>query len=198
MGLFLSNRPKYISENVRYGWKAVFWKCRIKKILSNSQDGVLNLKTPAPVWQLLFRESEVSGLDDLRYANIALDIFCIILSILPIVYLISNHRYRQKLNQFFLGACISNVFMIAGDLPDWILSMTASVLERLVLSAATALYYAASAFVLYFFIRYIMEYLQMTGRAKKFCLLYAIVLCGVPGRFCWSQPFYRFHILYNK
>ena len=93
-------------------------------------------------------------MDDLRYANIALDIFCIILSILPIVYLISNHRYRQKLNQFFLGACISNVFMIAGDLPDWILSMTASVLERLVLSAATALYYAASAFVLYFFIMY--------------------------------------------
>ena len=142
-----------------------------------------------PVWQLLFRESEVSGLDDLRYANIALDIFCIILSILPIVYLISNHRYRQKLNQFFLGACISNVFMIAGDLPDWILSMTASVLERLVLSAATALYYAASAFVLYFFIRYIMEYLQMTGRAKKFCLLYAIVLCGVQVVFAIISPF---------
>ena len=128
-------------------------------------------------------------MDDLRYANIALDIFCIILSILPIVYLISNHRYRQKLNQFFLGACISNVFMIAGDLPDWILSMTASVLERLVLSAATALYYAASAFVLYFFIRYIMEYLQMTGRAKKFCLLYAIVLCGVQVVFAIISPF---------
>lgn len=79
--------------------------------------------------------------------------------------------------------------MIAGDLPDWILSMTASVLERLVLSAATALYYAASAFVLYFFIRYIMEYLQMTGRAKKFCLLYAIVLCGVQVVFAIISPF---------
>lgn len=136
-----------------------------------------------------FGESEVSGLDYLIYANIALDIFCIILSTLPIFYLVSNHRYRQKLNQFFLGACISNIVMIAGDLPDWIFPTIASFPERIILSAATALYYAASAFILYFFIRYIMEYLQLTGRAKKVCLIYAMVLCGIQIVFALISPF---------
>ncbi len=131
-------------------------------------------------------------MDNLRYANITLDIFCIILSIQPIVYLVSNHRYRQKLNQFFLGACISNIFMIAGDLPDWIFPTIASALEKIILSAATVLYYTASAFVLYFFIRYIMEYLQMTGRAKKICLIYAMILCGVQIIFAVISPFTGF------
>ena len=128
-------------------------------------------------------------MDKLRYANIVLDIFCIILSILPIVYLVGNHRYRQKLNQFFLGACISNIFMIVGDLLDWIFPTIASASERIILSAATTLYYAASAFVLYFFIRYIMKYLQMTGWTKKFCLIYAMVLCGIQIVFALISPF---------
>lgn len=54
-------------------------------------------------------------------ANIALDILGIILSLIPIVYLISNHRYQQKLNQYFLGVAVSNIFMIVGDLADWLI-----------------------------------------------------------------------------
>ena len=128
-------------------------------------------------------------MDELRYANIALDIFSIILSVLPIVYLVSNHRYRQKLNQYFLGICISNIFMIGGDLPDWLLPTAAEASEKWILSAASAVYYIASAFVLYFFIWYVMEYLQITGRAKKFCLLYALLLCSVQVVFAAISPF---------
>ena len=133
-------------------------------------------------------------MDNWRYANIALDIFCMILSTLPIFYLVSNHRYRQKLNQFFLGACISNIVMIAGDLPDWIFPTIASVREGITLSATAALYYAASAFVLYFFIRYIMEYLQLAGRAKKVCLIYAMVLCGIQIVFALVSPVSYTHL----
>lgn len=128
-------------------------------------------------------------MDELIYANITLDIFSIVLSVLPIVYLISNHRYRQKLNQYFLGVCISNILMIAGDLPDWLLPTAAEIPEKWILSAASAVYYIASAFVLYFFIRYIMEYLQLTGRAKKICLLYALFLCSVQVIFAAISPF---------
>lgn len=128
-------------------------------------------------------------MDELIYANITLDIFSIVLSVLPIVYLISNHRYRQKLNQYFLGVCISNILMIAGDLPDWLLPTAAEIPEKWILSAASAVYYIASAFVLYFFIRYIMEYLQLTGRAKKICLLYALFLCNVQVIFAAISPF---------
>ena len=108
---------------------------------------------------------------------------------LPIVYLVSNHRYRQKLNQYFLGICISNIFMIGGDLPDWLLPTAAEASEKRILSAASAVYYIASAFVLYFFIWYVMEYLQITGRAKKFCLLYALLLCSVQVVFAAISPF---------
>lgn len=128
-------------------------------------------------------------MDELRYANIALDIFSIILSVLPIVYLVSNHRYRQKLNQYFLGICISNIFMIGGDLPDWLLPTAAEASEKCILSAASAVYYIASAFVLYFFIWYVMEYLQITGREKEFCLLYALLLCSVQVVFAAISPF---------
>ncbi|MFQ7263307.1 MAG: sensor histidine kinase [Lachnospiraceae bacterium] len=128
-------------------------------------------------------------MEGLRYANIALDFFCIVLSILPIVYLISNRRYHQKLNQFFLGVCISNILMILGDLPDWILPTAAEAPEKAVLLIATTFYYVASAFVLYFFIRYIMEYLQVTNRVKNFCQVYTLVLCSIQAIFAVISPF---------
>lgn len=127
--------------------------------------------------------------DNLRYANIALDLFCIVLSILPIVYLLSNRRYQRKLNQCFFGVCISNILMILGDLPDWIFPTAPQPSVKVLLSAASALYYAASAFVLYFFILYIVEYLQIAGRARYICLLYALTLCGVQFVFALTSPF---------
>lgn len=39
-------------------------------------------------------------MDDLRHANIVLDLFCVILCLLPLVYLVSNQRYKQKLNSY--------------------------------------------------------------------------------------------------
>ena len=88
--------------------------------------------------------------------------------------------------------------MIAGDLPDWIFPTIASFPERIILSAATAPYYAASAFILYFFIRYIMEYLQLTGRAKKSLpdLRYGFV--WHTNRVCTHKSFHRFHLLCNS
>ena len=128
-------------------------------------------------------------MEDLRYANIALDFFCIILSMLPVTYLISSRRYQKRLNQFFLGICISNVFMILGDLLDRFISVPEKASEVMALSAAAVVYFAASAFVLYFFIQYIMEYLQVTGRAKEICLIYILIVCGAQIFFAAISPF---------
>lgn len=128
-------------------------------------------------------------MDNMRNVNIALDILGIVLSILPIVYLLSNRRYRQRLNLYFLGVCVSNIFMTVGDLPDWLFPTISTSGERLLLTAATVIYYAASAFVLYFFTRYIMEYLQMTGWAKAACLVYTLALCGIQCIFALISPF---------
>lgn len=128
-------------------------------------------------------------MDYLRYVNIALDIFCIILTILPITYLVSNRRYRQKENLYFLGVCVSNLFMIAGDLPDWIYTTTPEAPQKIILIVASVVFYVASAFILYFFIRYIVEYLQLTDQIRKICLLCAVVLCGIQAGFALISPF---------
>lgn len=128
-------------------------------------------------------------MDEFRYVNITLDAFCALLSMLPVLCLISNRRYRQKLNQYFLGVCISNIIMIAGDLPDWLLPTAKQAWQRLVLTAATTVYYGASAFVLLFFILYIVDYLQIPARRKKISLAYAGVLCAVQVAFSLASPF---------
>ena len=109
-------------------------------------------------------------MDQMIVANVALDIFSIVLSLIPIVYLLSGRRYKQRLNQYFLGVAVSNILMIFGDLADWLLQNPTDTPEKITLSIFTAEFYTASALVLYFFARYIAEYLKLTGKAKKYAL----------------------------
>lgn len=118
-------------------------------------------------------------MDNLRYTNISLDFFCLTLSILPIVYLLSNRRFRLRINQFFLGVCISNIFMILGDLPDWFFPTAPYMWQRVILLVATSVYFMSSACVLFFFLQYVMEYLSIMGRVKRFCQVYSLCLCGI-------------------
>ncbi len=122
-------------------------------------------------------------------ANIALDIVGIVLSLIPIIYLLDGHRYRQKLNQYFLGVCVSNLFMIIGDLPDWLIQDASQPSMKMIISLSTVVFYAASAFVLYFFGRYMIEYLKISGRAKKVCLSPVIAVCSIQVFFAVISPF---------
>lgn len=122
-------------------------------------------------------------------ANIALDILGIILSLIPIVYLISNHRYQQKLNQYFLGVAVSNIFMIVGDLADWLIQDAAEPSVKLLLTLFTVVFYVASAFVLYFFAGYMGEYLKLPVRVKKLYLTVIAVVCGAQVFFAVISPF---------
>ena len=128
-------------------------------------------------------------MDQMVTANIALDIFSIVLSLIPVVYLISNRRLKYRLNQFFLGVAVSNIFMIIGDLADWLLQSTAEPWQKNTLSAFSALFYAASAFVLYFFFRYISDYLKLTGKPRKLCHISVITVCTIQVFFALISPF---------
>ena len=122
-------------------------------------------------------------------ANIALDIFSIVLSLIPVTYLLSNRRYKQRLNQYFLGVAVSNVFMIIGDLSDWMIKHPTGATEKNTLLVLSSLYYVASAFVLYFFARYITEYLKLTGKARKICLYSVVFVCAAQIFFAIISPF---------
>lgn len=105
-------------------------------------------------------------MEQMVIANISLDIFSMILTLVPVVYLLSCRRYKQRINQYFLGVCISNIFMIVGDLSDWCIRDTSSRSMEILLYVLTAVFYTASAFVLFFFALYINEYLKISGRVK--------------------------------
>lgn len=121
-------------------------------------------------------------------ANIVLDIFSIVLSLIPVVYILNNRRYRQKLNQYFLGVSVSNVFMIIGDLSDWLIQDVSTLAQRAVLSACSVIFYVASAYVLYFFARYVEEYLHLIGKMQRWYLASVRFVCAVQIVFACLSP----------
>lgn len=128
-------------------------------------------------------------MDQLVLANISLDVFAIILSFIPVVYLINNRRYRQKLNFFFLGVAVSNIFMIIGDLADWTIQDASAPAMQLTLTLFSVLFYVASAFVLYYFARYMDEYLKLSGKMRKIYLTAIMAVCFVQIFFAILSPF---------
>lgn len=128
-------------------------------------------------------------MDQMVTANIALDIFSIVLSLVPVVYLLSSQRYKQRMNQYFLGICLSNIFMIIGDLSDWCIQDASSPSMKIILLSLTAVFYAASAFVLYFFAQYINEYLKLSGKARTAFLMTVTTICGIQVFFAVISPF---------
>ena len=128
-------------------------------------------------------------MEQMLAANIALDSFGIILSLIPIVYLVSGGRYKEKLNRFFLGVCISNLFMIVGDLADWVLHSPSPGFQQNLLAALSALFYVSSAFVLYFFALYITEYIKPSEQAQRLCRRAVTAVCGVHVFFAVLSPF---------
>ncbi|MBC8570295.1 sensor histidine kinase [Zongyangia hominis] len=128
-------------------------------------------------------------MDNLTIANIALDIFCLVLCLIPIVYLVNDRRYQLKLNRFFMGISISNAFMIIGDLADWCIKDVSEPTMALALSLLSLLFYISSAFVLYFFARYMDEYLKLSGRVRTIFLAVITALCAVHIFFAAISPF---------
>lgn len=136
-------------------------------------------------------------MDELRYANIALDIFSIILSVLPIVYLVSNHRYRQKLNQYFLSICISNIFMIGGR-PAGLAPAHSrrSIGEKDPVCRLGGLLHCFGLCPVFFYmVRHGISANNWAG--KKILLTVCAAFMQRAGRLRCDQPLYRFYLLYN-
>lgn len=127
--------------------------------------------------------------EEIVLANILLDIFAVILALIPITYLANSERYKRRINLFFMGAAISNIAMIIGDLADWMLQSPHEPWQKAVLMAFTVLYYSASAFILYFFARYLIAYIKLEGKAKLRCLIAVTVLCALQVFFALLSPF---------
>lgn len=107
-------------------------------------------------------------MEQMIIANISLDILALLISMIPVVYLLNNQRFREKINLYFAGIGISNVFMIIGDLSDWLMREISSVQQYWALNAFSVLFYISSAFILYSFGKYVAEYLNLAQPKKIF------------------------------
>lgn len=131
-------------------------------------------------------------------ANIALDVCGVILTLIPIFYLLSGKRYKQRLNQYFLGICVSNIFMIFGDLTDWMFQSANTLWEKRIVLLGSALFYAASALVLYFFrLLYRRVYAPWEAKPEH---LPVFCIGGMRGTafLCAEQPVYRCLLLRHQ
>lgn len=117
--------------------------------------------------------------DQIAVTNILLDTFAVILALIPMTYLVNGGRYKHLINQYFLGIAIANIVMIIGDLADWMIQSPTEPWQKLVLLLFTVIYYAASAFVLYFSARYLMTYIRLEGETERVCLMAFRVLCAL-------------------
>ena len=122
-------------------------------------------------------------------SNISLDLFDIILSLIPIVYVLSGKRYQQQINRYFLGIAVSNICMIIGDLADWLLQKPVEPWQKTTLLVFTVLYYVSSAFVVFFFAQYIAAYVQLAGKLRKFYLVFVTTACAMQIFFAGISPF---------
>ena len=117
-------------------------------------------------------------MDRWEYANVVLGCFCIVVSLLPTGYLISNNRYKRRLYLFFLLICVANILMAVGSLPEYLLDAGAGGGERILLLLGRTLYYGAFTLLLFFFLQYIFEYLRVAGEERRVCSACAVCMTG--------------------
>lgn len=122
-------------------------------------------------------------------ANIALDLFGIVLSLIPIIYLLSGKRYRQQTNGYFLGIALANILMLIGDLADWFLQQLPETWQKITLTVFTVIYFISSAHVLHFFSLYIITYTQIKGKIQKICLTTVTAACAIQVILALISPF---------
>ncbi len=68
---------------------------------------------------------------------------------------------------------------------------------KILLTAFSVIFYVSSAFVLYFFARYLEEYLKLSGRMKKLSQTIVTAVCGAQIFFAAISPFTGFIFYIN-
>lgn len=105
----------------------------------------------------------------MRYVNIALEIYSIVISMIIAFYLHFKSSGKSKSDKWFCAMLISNSVMMLGDLSDWILNGYNTEWAYWIFWIGMILFYVSSAPLLYVFTGYIREYIcQKTTVPKVF------------------------------
>lgn len=95
----------------------------------------------------------------MRYVNVALEVYSIVISMIIALYLHFKSSTKSKSDRWFCAMLISNSVMMLGDLTDWLLNGYKAEWAYWVFWGGMVLFYASSAPLLYAFTGYIREYI---------------------------------------
>lgn len=115
-----------------------------------------------------------------RQINIALEGFCIILCSLLLLYLYLDRRNREKSGKWFCGMVLSNIFMLFGDMCDWLFSGVPGKTLHGVLWCGLIVYFSSSAVLMLSYIGYIISHIENKGVKvpRVYLAAVAVLACG--------------------
>jgi len=105
----------------------------------------------------------------MNHVNIALDVFCIIISLLICIYL-CNRGLQDRKNLSFFSICFFNILFILGDLSDWACNGLDQPWFPIALHVGQFVYYLLVIPLMFSLILYIYDYLSSYKKLSKWYL----------------------------
>lgn len=95
----------------------------------------------------------------MKYANILIECYSIIISVILALYLGCHRKNMRVQKNWFIVMLISNVGMSLGDMTDWILSMYAIPYSDIILTIGMVVLFSSSGMLMFSFTCYLLAYL---------------------------------------
>ena len=95
----------------------------------------------------------------MKYANILIECYSIIISMILVLYLYCHRKNTRVQKNWFIVMLISNVGMSLGDMTDWILSMYPIPYSDIILTIGMVVLFSSSGMLMFSFTCYLLAYL---------------------------------------
>lgn len=125
----------------------------------------------------------------MKDVNVVLDVYSIVINLILLSYLLMYRGENQRLNRYFIWMCMSNIMMISGDLPDWLLGGKAGESARILLTAGSFLLYLGITPILIGYAKYVEEYMKRKGGIPGFYAKAVMALGAVNFLMCVATLF---------
>lgn len=115
----------------------------------------------------------------MRIANVILDSYSAVVSLIMLFYLIGGKRKKDRLRRGFILMCAINVLMIIGDLSNWLCEGFSRSWFPVALRSGVLLFWVCTSLLLLAFTNYLIEYLVPKIRIHRYFWRVALVLAGM-------------------
>ncbi|MDO4273654.1 MAG: histidine kinase [Eubacteriales bacterium] len=134
----------------------------------------------------------------MQQINVTLDIFSIIICLIPVLYLMIGNRQRIRLNRLYIYMSLFNIGMLLGDVANWTCEGYRYPWFPVLLRLGMFIFYICSAPLLLAFTAYIIEYLSAKVKVYKTFWRVSVVLAAVHAVLIILSQFNGMFYYFNK